>query len=379
MSTLARIFPIRFLRRKASDDVLSITGATSTQTTKDKASLPWRLRELIYQNMIDLLPQGEDETKILAALRANLQKRKKIADAQAIHRVYLGVVGGKTLIVALGTLPPTEASMLVAGAAAHDYPKAMRQILDLHERVGRITGLIMQAVTEPSVYAGGLYGFCYMIGAYVTPTLTDAIPPDRWSSMTEVLYVLGWVATSWFAPVAGTLAVGLAIACTVALPRWTGTGRSFFDQHVFPFTLYRELVGSSWLNTFSGQIKSGIGEAAALEQQMQLATPWLASRLRPLWQGIRRGEKLSVAMRETGHGFPALDLIERIAMLQGHSNFADVIEMAAQQFGEKVERRIRKISIVMGTLFTLFVLIVGVMIQLSVNSLMSDVAGAVSR
>jgi type II secretory pathway component PulF len=372
-------FTIPFSRRQSADSALSINDVTPNAAGEEKPTLTWRLRELVYQNMIDLLPQGEDETTILAMLRTNLQKRKKLADAQAIHRVYLGVVSGKTLIVALGNVPPTEASMLVAGAAAHDYPKAMRQILELRARVRRITGLIVQAVTEPSVYAGGLYGFCYMIGAYVSPTLTEAIPPENWSWMTQVLYALGWLATSWFAPVAGVLAVALTIACVIALPRWTGPGRAFFDQHVFPFTLYRELVGSAWLDTFSRQIKAGIGEATALEQQMRLSTPWLASRLRPLWQGIRRGEKLSVAMRETGHGFPSLDLIDRIAMLQGKGNFANVIEAAAQLFGERVERRIRVISAVLGTVFTLFVLLVGVMIQLSVNSLMSDVAGAIGR
>lgn len=226
--------------------------------------------------------------------------------------------------------------IVLAEMAFLPYPKAMRQILDLHERVGRIPGLIVQAVTEPPVYAGGLYSFCYMIGVYVAPTLMDAISPEQWLFMTNVLYVVGWIAISWFAPVAGTLGLG-----PIALPRWTGPGRAFFDQHAFPFTLYRELIGSSWLDTFSGQIKSGIGEATALEQQIRLAPPSFASRLRPLWQGIRRGEKLSVAMRETGHGFLSLDLIDRIAMLQGRSNFADVIETAAQQFGEKVARSIR--------------------------------------
>lgn len=297
-------FKIPFLgRRFAFGDALSITDALPKSVDQAKASLPWRLRKLVYQNMIDLLPQGEDETAILSALRANLQKRKKIADAQAIHRVYLAVVSGKTLLVALGKLPPTEASMLAAGAASGAYPKAMQQILELRERVGRITGLIAQAVTEPSVYMAGLYGF--------------------------------------------------------------------------PFTLYRELIGAAWLDTFSRQIKSGIAEGSALEQQMKLAAPWLASRLRPLWQGIRRGEKLSVVMRATGHGFPSMDLIERIAMLQGKSNFANVIEVTAQQFGEKVERRIRWISVVLGTVFTLFVMAVGLMINASVNSLMSDVARAV--
>ena len=100
-------------------------------------------------------------------------------------------------------------------------------------------------------------------------------------------------------------------------------------------------------------------------------------RVKPLWQGIRRGEKLSVAMRATGHGFPSMDLIERIAMLQGKSNFANVIEVAAQQFGEKVEGRIRRASVILGTVFTLFILAVGLMINESVNSLMSDVARAV--
>ncbi|AJW93608.1 type II secretion system (T2SS), F family protein (plasmid) [Burkholderia gladioli] len=371
-------FTIPFLERwRAFGDVLSTKRALPRLVDSENVRLPWRLRKLVYENMLDLLPQGEDETAILGALRSNLQKRKKIADAQAIHRVYLAVVSGKTLLVAMGKLPPTEASMMAAGAATGAYPKAMQQILELRERVGRITGLIARAVTEPSVYLAGLYGFCYVIGSQVTPTLVDAIPPENWSASTRTLYVLGWAATSWFAPVAGAVALALGLACVIALPRWTGPGRAFFDEYVFPFTLYRELNGAAWLDTFSRQIKSGIAEASALEQQTKFANPWLASRLRPLWQGIRRGEKLSVAMRATGHGFPSMDLIERIAMLQGKSNFANVIEVAAQQFGEKVERRILRVSVILGTVFTFFVLAVGLMINASVNSLMSDVARAV--
>jgi hypothetical protein len=86
-----------------------------------------------------------------------------------------------------------------------------------------------------------------------------------------------------------------------ALPRWTGSRREFFDRHIFPFNVYRQVEGLAWVLAFAAMRTANIGEREALSNQIQYASPWLASRLRPIRAGLTgHGVDLAKAMNTEG-------------------------------------------------------------------------------
>ncbi|MCQ4438462.1 hypothetical protein NO135_25990, partial [Clostridioides difficile] len=69
-----------------------------------------------------------------------------------------------------------------------------------------------------------------------------------------------------------------------------------------------------------------VPQADAIAQQIRRASPWLASRLRPVYRALVEGHPLGESLRRAGLGFPSLDLIERIATLDGAEGGADALE-----------------------------------------------------
>ncbi|MDI7066649.1 hypothetical protein QMO17_36075, partial [Klebsiella pneumoniae] len=142
--------------------------------------------------------------------------------------------------------------------------------------------------------------------------------------------------------IAPVFAVASAITATItakALPRWTGSRREFFDRHIFPFNVYRQVEGLAWVLAFAAMRTANIGEREALSNQIQYASPWLASRLRPIRAGLTgHGVDLAKAMSRSGHQFPSIDMIGEIAAYVRYANFAEVIDKTARAYIKRLER-----------------------------------------
>lgn len=340
--------------------------------------LPWRVRSRFYEDAIELLPDGQGPTTILRMLGKSLLARKRRKDAQAVHRVSLAIEDGQSLSAALGSgLDDMERNILEIGEQrSHTgLAGAMREILDARARMQRVTEVAWGSLFEPIIYVLTLYGFCWVLGAQVTPAIEQLLPREKWSGWTQVLGWLGWLGTGVIPIISGVLFVGVFVSVAYALPRWTGRGRLFAERVSLIFTFYKELQGAMWLLGYAVQVKSGVPQADAIAQQVKRASPWLASRLRPVYRALVEGHALGDALRQTGHAFPSLDLIERVTVLQdGH---AEALEHIARVHCDALEKRMRKLARVIGmvSLFVIFA-VIGV-IQLASNGLTDNLAGSV--
>ncbi|CAG9165722.1 type II secretion system F family protein [Cupriavidus pinatubonensis] len=344
------------------------------------SGLAWTMRRRLYQQASSQLENGLTLPQVIEDFRERQARRGRKRAAEAAHEVGRQVRDGKTLMAAMGTgLSDLERSVLDAGEKAGQLPDAMRLVLDVRDLTTRLRQKLQASFFAPGVYLVTLYAVLLLIGGYIVPQFLGVLPIERWTDWAYAMYWSGELAVGWPAPLLfGTLG-GYAIWSWWALPRWTGSGRRFCDQHVFPFTVYREITGFTWLLSFVALLRAGVPDIAALESQIAAASPWLASRLRPIRLGLADGLDLAEAMRQAGNGFPSLDLIDEIGAYAGFDDFTEKITVAVRQHAEVIERQLLAKGMVMSAIFTGLMFLAFIVLQLGANSLSSILTSSMGQ
>ena len=336
------------------------------------SGLPWSLRRSLYEQAASQLQNGREITQVLADFRARLERRGRKRAAEAAHQIFRKVRDGKPLVVALGSgITPLERSVLESGEEAGQLSESMLLVLDVRERTARVRRYLLGSFATPTVYLVALYATLFTIGIYIVPQFAMTAPIRTWTGWAYVMYVMSQMAIGWLAPLTfGTLFLVIA-AAVCAMPRWIGPGRTFFDKHIFPFTATREVNGLAWLMAFAALLRAGVPDTDAIATQIRSASPWLASRLRPIHMYLKNGQDLATAMRATGQDFPSVDLIDDVGAYAGFPDFSEKIEIVARQYSEKLERRIKFQGLLLSMVFIVGMLFAILAVQLGANSISS--------
>lgn len=317
------------------------------------ASLGWSARKKLYEQLASQLENGRPLTEAMLDFRDRLERRGRKSLARQIGLANDQLRNGKTFVEALGpNMSSMERSALASGERAGQLPQSMRLILDVRERITRIQRKLMSYFTAPLVYLVTLIASLYVIGNSVVPPLAQVVPAEKWEGWARGMYFMGLLATGWGMFITVGVIVAVSVAVAVSLPRWCGGLRAWFDTYVFPYNVYRDVVGFTWLLSFTALLRSGVSDTAALQDQLRNGSPWLASRLQPLLDGLRDGLSLPDSMRRAGQGFPSMDLIDEIAAYVRFPDFSEKIDKVARDYSEQLERRMMLIGGAIGGVFS---------------------------
>ncbi|MCW5181824.1 type II secretion system F family protein [Burkholderia cenocepacia] len=364
---------LRFWNRQPQ----SGNSAFANRLKSRDATLTWSMRKRFFQQASSQLKNDRELTQVIEDFRDRQRRRGKAREADAVHQIWRKVVDGATLVAAMnGSLTDLERTLLGAGEKSGELAKAMELIIEVREITDRMTLAIIGSFFAPTVYLLSLYAVLFMFGTVIVPEFAAAAPVSKWTGWAYAMYIMGQIAVGWFAPLALALLVGIGSLAVWALPRWTGPGRAFFDDYVFPFTTYREIAGFSWLVAYATLDGSGIPDTIAIESQIENASPWLQSRLRPIHAGLRNGLNMAVAMRRSGYDFPSVDLIDEVAAYVGYSNFAEMIQSVCRQYAKTMERRLTFKGYVFAAIFSGMMFLIMAVLQLGANELSNIIASS---
>lgn len=310
--------------------------------------LSWSQRRSFYEQAESQIDNGLTLPAVLEDFSNRLTRRRNSKAGQIVEEIRLSVVDGSTLTDAMGDrLTDLERSVLSAGEKGEggQLPRAMRLILEVREMTSNIQGKLISTLFQPAVYFLTLYATLAVIGVQVVPPLTDVVPIAKWTGWAYAMYLMGEAATGFAAPIVLGSVVAYFIWSLRALPRWVESEKSKarvrFDRHMFPFTTYRELTGFTWLMSHVAMVRAGIPETVALQQQIDSASPWLASRLTPILEGmVLGGLDMAAAMRRSGLDFPSPDLIDEVGAYAGFKNFTEKLEVVLRKYAKKLERKL---------------------------------------
>ncbi len=339
------------------------------------STVNWAIRKQLYTQAASRLDNGLSLSAILKDFAQALQRRGRKRAAEGVAQAFRSVRDGKPFATSLGEgLSDMEVSVLAAGEKAGDLAGAFRLILDMRARTDKIRGSFISKLIGPFFLALVLWGTLWAIGSMVIPQFASMVPVSRWTGWGYVMYLMGAVATGWTGAVLACLAAIAGALVVYSRPRWHSKWRVFADNHVFPFTVFRELDGLVWLMTFNALLRAGIPDTQALKTQLESASPWLTSRLRPLLAALRDGTALPDAMMRTGLGFPTPDLIEDIAAYAGFKDFPSKMAVVAVEYADKLEQRLTRLAVGLAFALQLLTYLLLGVVQLGANSL-GSIAG----
>jgi type II secretory pathway component PulF len=174
----------------------------------------------------------------------------------------------------------------------------------------------------------------------MVPPIEQIAPPATWPFIAKLMVPLGDMATNPFFYVFLLFSLLLVIAAFVSLPRWAGRSRTWVES-IPPWSVYRRLQGAQWMLAFSKLSKAGIPQADALRLQAEMATPWLAERLRDAATRVKNGSEIGKAFIDGEYGFPDRIVADDLSAFSGSADFPLLIEELAREWLKETEEKIQ--------------------------------------
>jgi type II secretory pathway component PulF len=345
----------------------------NTRTYSNKGyRLPWSVRQRFYEHASSQLANGREITEVLTDFRKPLLRWKRRKAASEFELITRRMVDGATLTRAMGqSLTDLERGVLSSGERVSNLPGSMQLILDVREMTTNIQRRMLSSLFSPVMYLISFWVVMFTLGHDVIPQLSSVVPTSQWTGWAATLNVLGELSTGWYGPAVLAAFAAIVAVIWMSLPRWTGAGRSFCDRHVLPYVVYREINGFVWLISLSALMRSGVTDTSAIESATVQASPWLASRLRPIRAGLKNGLRMDAAMRRSGLHFPSDELIDEIGAYVGYPDFADKMESVARKYVKTLERRLIFRGVLISGAFAALMYFAFLVLQLGNNEISS--------
>jgi type II secretory pathway component PulF len=123
----------------------------------------------------------------------------------------------------------------------------------------------------------------------------------------------------------------LLAALFYSMPRWSGNARVIFDRYP-PFSVYRLIVGSSFLVAFSSLQAAGFTVEKSLGKLSTDAKPWLRQRIDDMLFGVKSGLNVGEAMKNTGYRFPSAEIVDDLCVYAQYKGFTEALHALASEW-----------------------------------------------
>lgn len=299
-------------------------------------------RMTLYEDLAFLLENNQKTEDAIAGLQRS-RRRKNDPVLLCLNDVRHALARGRGLDVGLaGWVPSQEATILRAGRLAKDLRGALLRAIEVVKGVGEMKTTALVNLTYPLMLLAGTFYMMQMVSEHFLPRLEQLSPSESWTGW---MWWLGAI-THFFVDNRYYLGAGLA-AFTVwviwSLPRLTGTVRRRVLDHLFPWSLYREVQGVAFLLNLSALLRAQLRTDEALDMLSRHATPWMYERLTATRRQVARGKHLGQALADSGFAFPSREAIDRLILLTAGPGGEDNIENFARMWLRKAIGRIKRV------------------------------------
>lgn len=299
-------------------------------------------RMTLYEDLAFLLENNQKTEDAIAGMQRT-RYRKNDPVLLCLNDVRHALTRGRGLDAGLaGWVPPQETTILRAGRVAKDLRGALLRAIDVVKGIGEMKTTALVNLSYPLMLLGGTFYMMKMVSERFLPRLEQLSPAETWTGW---MWWLGAI-THFFVDNRYVLGAGLAaffVWVVWSLPRLTGTVRRRVLDHLFPWSLYREVQGVSFLLNLSALLRANLRTEEALDMLSRHATPWLYERLTATRRQVSRGKHLGQALADSGYAFPSREAIDRLMLLTAGPGGEDNIENFARMWLKKSIGRIKRV------------------------------------
>lgn len=327
-----------------------------------KTQLSDNARLGLYRKIAKMLSNGLPLLKILEELwnRASDYGRKPNEPLAIILDDCKSMVqNGRMLSDGLEWwVPKAEQMVIMAGEQAGRLESTLLATIDVVQSGKKIKSVVLGGIVYPIAVLTLILMYIYVFGTQVIPQFAKLVDPTTWHGAAKSLYLMSLFVQGWM-PVVVIALVGALVAIVVSMPRWRGSVRIFVDNFA-PYSIYRLMVGSSFLMAFSALQFAGITVEKSLMRIADMADPWLRERIDGALLGVKSGLNCGEALRNAGYGFPSKEVVDDLCIYAEYKGFAEALKLLADEWMEEgVERISAQMRVLNGASIITLAIIIG--------------------
>lgn len=258
-----------------------------------------------------------------------------------------------------GLIDPGEAVMLSTGERGGAFPATLERLIALNERKAAISAAIGFAVLTVVVYGAVVLGLMFFVAKLLAPKYLAMVTP---TTMAKLSFAPAYLATcaavaDWWLP-ALLILVGIVMAMVASLRRWRpGVLRSFLDDHVAPWSVYRRMRAALFLSTLSTALNSGGQFKSTLEVVKRASGPWERDQMNRMLTRLSGNGGIASAMTA---GFLPQDVMDRLSIYLSVNGFEQILQPISNNAMDgllKTARMVGRITKVVCTILIIAILL----------------------
>lgn len=332
--------------------------AGSFETWFVKMQFGAKMRTRVYRKLNRFLGNSVSLAQALDIMyghASNDGKKPRNPQAVVLDEWRRQIRNGKTFGKAIqGWVPDSDRLVIEGGELAGNLTVAIDKAIMISGSSKKIKNTLVGGLAYPVLLIGIAIGFMVMFGTRIVPAFEEILPKEKWTGVGGQMAAMSDFVNTWLVPVMA--AIGFLIALiVVSMPRWTGKMRNRFDKYP-PWSLYRLIIGSGFMLTVSGMIKSGIPIPTILSMLQRGASPWYAEKLSRTLYHVNNGHNLGEALHRTGFRFPDPDTVQDLRAYAGLNKFDETLDKLGTEW---LEDSVQKIETQTGILRNVAFIVLG--------------------
>lgn len=326
-------------------------------------------RRRLYLKLAKMMENG---VPILDALLSIYERRvtagmQKHPLTMALEDWCKKIQNGMKLSQAMaGWVDHDEQMLISAGEQSGNIDKSLISTAEIMVAKKRIRAAVIGGIAYPTFMLMLAFGLLIMFSYKIIPQFSRVVPDDKWQGAARLMIDSAQFTRDWL-PAITLIVVGLIVAFFYSLPRWTDGLRIKFDRFI-PYSIYRILVGSTWMISFAALVNAGVRIETALLQLESHAAPWLKVRIASCLRGMRSGLSTGDALAKAGYQFPDPEIIDDLGVYSKLSGFDQALETIGREW---ITESVERIESMMKVVFGVSLALVAALIAFEVGGLIA--------
>ncbi|ECF6049709.1 type II secretion protein F [Salmonella enterica subsp. salamae] len=240
-----------------------------------------------------------------------------------------------------GLVPDSELSVITAaeksGSLADGYLTLVSVIHYNDELRKKIIGALVFPLIMISLSLVVIAGYSQK----VFPAFASVVPVEKWPGVTQNLYNFG---TALYGGLWLKILIGFIVAVILIrfmMANFSGVLRNKMVDKILPFSTYRQLTSSIFLNNLSLMLSNNIPLTDALSIIRLNASRWLRWHLDVMIDNMAKGTHYSKALDS---GLMGTEELLNISLYAELPSFNDVLRSVSERSRERIQEYIKKLS-----------------------------------
>lgn len=255
--------------------------------------------------------------------------------------------------------PPIEAMIIYSCETSGALSMGFELATDVAMMQQEFARLLKKSIAAAIFNFIGALALLSFFCTKIMPSLGSFIPPNARNSLTNFWLDLSYSYNTWF-PILIVAIIVIVITISIIMRLYVGRGRKYIDKFP-PFSVYRLVVGCSFLYSVNALSRAGIQHAKSLEITQKFAAPYLKYRIERILSYMNQGQSLGEAIMSINLDFPDKDFIDQLELYASQGVLDEmfeqvVLDMRAEgrDFIEKQGAVIKYAGLILNSLILLF-------------------------